>query len=250
MKRKLAIGAALVAVLAATAGTYAWASAGAAATQTINACVDREGQLRLVAIAGACRRNETPVSWDTVGPAGPAGLDGKQGIAGRDGLTGAQGPAGASASTPPDPNAAAGTLDIVGQKQGAFSQIALKGVSHEIVSPRDPSSGLPTGKRQHKPITIWKEMDKTTPLLLNALVSNENLTSVLIGLLRNGVQVATVKLTNASLASYVTHGMTETFAFTYQQITWTWVDGGISAQDDWEAPVAREARQQRTWPGV
>lgn len=24
----------------------------------------------------------------------------------------------------------------------------------EVVSPRDPASGLPTGKRQHKPITV------------------------------------------------------------------------------------------------
>jgi hypothetical protein len=27
------------------------------------------------------------------------------------------------------------------------------GGAHEIVSPRDPASGLPTGKRMHKPLT-------------------------------------------------------------------------------------------------
>ena len=91
MKRKLAIGAALVAVLAATAGTYAWASAGAAATQTINACLDRDGQLRLVAIADACKKNETPLSWNTVGPTGPPGADGKTGAAGKDGRDGQPG---------------------------------------------------------------------------------------------------------------------------------------------------------------
>ena len=26
--------------------------------------------------------------------------------------------------------------------------------------------------------------------------------------------------------------------FTYQKIEWTWVDGGITASDDWEAPVS------------
>jgi type VI secretion system secreted protein Hcp len=26
-------------------------------------------------------------------------------------------------------------------------------------------------------------------------------------------------------------------AFTYQKIEWTWVDGGITAMDDWESPV-------------
>lgn len=33
----------------------------------------------------------------------------------------------------------------------------------EIVSPRDAASGLPTGKRQHKPFVITKELDKSSP---------------------------------------------------------------------------------------
>ena len=28
----------------------------------------------------------------------------------------------------------------------------------------------------------------------------------------------------------------EEISFTYQSIEWTWVDGGITAKDDWEAP--------------
>ena len=39
----------------------------------------------------------------------------------------------------------------------------------DIVSPRDPASGLPTGKRMHKPITITKEIDKSSPLLSTKL---------------------------------------------------------------------------------
>jgi len=35
----------------------------------------------------------------------------------------------------------------------------------EIVSPRDAASGLPTGKRQHKPFVITKELDKSSPIL-------------------------------------------------------------------------------------
>lgn len=34
-----------------------------------------------------------------------------------------------------------------------------------IVSPRDAASGLPTGKRQHKPFVITKELDKSSPVL-------------------------------------------------------------------------------------
>jgi len=35
----------------------------------------------------------------------------------------------------------------------------------EIVSPRDAASGLPTGKRQHKPFVITTELDKSSPVL-------------------------------------------------------------------------------------
>jgi type VI secretion system secreted protein Hcp len=131
-------------------------------------------------------------------------------------------------------------LSVTGQKQGVFSsrKIAVIAVSHEIVSPRDPASGLPTGKRQHKPFTITIQYGPTTPKFINALVSNENLTSVLIGLLRNGSVVATTKLTNASVSDYVETDQSVQLSFTYQKITWTWVDGGITASDDWEAPVS------------
>jgi type VI secretion system secreted protein Hcp len=222
MKRRILIGAAFVAVLAAAGTTYALAASGASTTQTINACVNHQGDMRLVAVAGACLDNETPLSWNTVGPAGAQGAQGVQGASGQ------PGPAGPQGEPPPDPDAVAATVMATGAKQGPFSNtpINVTAVSHEIVSPRDPASGLPTGKRQHA----------STPLFLNALVHNETLTSVLIGLLRNGSQAATIKLTNASVSNYVQHGGYVTISFTYQKIEWTWVDGGITASDDWEAP--------------
>ena len=59
----------------------------------------------------------------------------------------------------------------------------------------------------------------------------------------------TVKLTNANIASIafrmannkhpdlMKFELYEEIAFTYQKIIWTWNDGGITAEDDWEAPV-------------
>jgi len=219
MKRRLLIGAALAAALATGLGTYAWAAS--SETQTINACAGPDGKLRLVAVAGSCKAGEDAVSWNTTGPQGPPGRDGRD-----------------AAGGPSDPNAVAGTVAITAQKQGDLGTINVTGVSHEIISPRDAASGLPTGKRQHKPFVITKELDKSTPLLLNALVSNENLSAVTFTYLRDGKPVATVKLTNASLASYDSHGESETWSFTYQKITWTWLDGGVTAQDDWESPVS------------
>jgi hypothetical protein len=63
---------------------------------------DNEQTLRLIdtSSGGTCRKNETMVSWNMLGPAGPAGAQGPAGPAGAQGLMGpagapgAQGPAG------------------------------------------------------------------------------------------------------------------------------------------------------------
>ena len=164
-----------------------------------------------------------------------------QGVTGRDGRDGQTGPAGPPGASAANPDATNATITATGHSQGAFSQtpIPVTAISHEIVSPRDPASGLPTGKRQHKPISVTMEWGASTPLFLNALANNENLTSVLIGLLRDGKQVATITLTNASVAQFDQHGDSVTIAMTYQKIEWTWVDGSVTAQDDWEAPQVR-----------
>jgi type VI secretion system secreted protein Hcp len=152
--------------------------------------------------------------------------------------------------------------DIKGSvtQKGKQGSILVTGAIHEVLSPRDPASGLPTGKRLHKPFVVHKPVDRSTPLLYAALVNNENLTlwelrfwrpkssgSYGVGVEQNHY---TVKLTNAAIAS-IRFVMPSTLdpsnagipeyeevSFTYQKIEWTWTDGGITAMDDWEAPVA------------
>ena len=159
-------------------------------------------------------------------------------------------------------------LNLKGQRQGEIKgsvtqkgregKIAVIAVSHEIISPRDPASGLPTGKRMHKPFVVTKELDKSSPLLYNALVNNENIPDWQLQFWTpqikattgsgNEVQHYTVKLTNANVASIafrmannkhpelMKFAEYEEIAFTYQKIEWTWNDGGITAGDDWESP--------------
>lgn len=50
----------------------------------------------------------------------------------------------------------------------------------ETSSPRDAASGMATGKRQHKPITITKPIDKASPKLAKALANSIPLTNVQI----------------------------------------------------------------------
>ena len=154
-------------------------------------------------------------------------------------------------------------LTLTGKKQGKITggvtqkgregSIAVYSYNHSIVSPRDAASGLPTGKRQHRPILITKEIDKSTPLLFSALVNNETLTEVSIKFyapLPTGIekQIYTIKLTNATISSIVQDmelnktdpgiklPVLEEINFTYQKIQITWEDGGITAGDDWETP--------------
>jgi type VI secretion system secreted protein Hcp len=161
-------------------------------------------------------------------------------------------------------------LKLKGQKQGEIkgsvtqkgreNKIMVIAVSHEIVSPRDQASGLPTGKRMHKPLVITKELDKASPLLYNVLVNNENIqewelqfwTPQLKAATGTGseVQHYTISLKNSNIASIsfrmannkhpdlMKFAEYEEVAFTYEKITWTWNDGGIMAEDSWEAPNA------------
>ncbi|HEY4379140.1 MAG TPA: type VI secretion system tube protein TssD [Acidobacteriaceae bacterium] len=155
-------------------------------------------------------------------------------------------------------------LTVAGQKQGQITGgVTIKGregnievhaFSETVLSPRDASTGLPTGKRQHTPVMIVKAIDRSSPLLLNALVNNENLTTWVLKFFGNDasgkvLQIYSITLTNASIAS-ITQSLPDTsiaanaslplreeITFTYQKIQWTWMDGAITAQDDWQAPV-------------
>jgi hypothetical protein len=119
MRRKLAIAVAAAALIVGGAATYAFAVQ-SSTTQTINACAGGEGKLRIVAAASDCKANETPLSWNTVGPTGATGAmgatgpSGPQGEAGRDGRDGATGPQGPAGSSAPNSDAVVATVSVHG----------------------------------------------------------------------------------------------------------------------------------------
>ena len=59
--------------------------------------------------------------------------------------------------------------------------------SYGVVSPRDVSTGQPSGKRQHKPIVITREPGAASPQFFTALLTNEVLKPVVIKFLRANV---------------------------------------------------------------
>lgn len=149
------------------------------------------------------------------------------------------------------------TEDSVGNiyQEGHEDEALVQAFSHEIIIPRDPQSGQPTGQRVHKPLMITKVYDKSSPLIFNALTSGERLSECTIKWYRTssaGVQehYFTVKLEDAVIVdvkaympncqdpnmSHFTH--LEDVYMTYRKIIWTHEVAGTSGSDDWRAPIS------------
>ena len=146
---------------------------------------------------------------------------------------------------------------VVGTKQGKFqadptahgeaTQILVYALTEELNVPFDPASGQVTGRRQHSPVTIVKELDKSSPQFFAAAVTNETLRTVTCTLYRSagGAMHAYYKivLTNASIVEIKDSGdgvngsaqgdERERISFAYQKIELTDLDSSVTAIDDW-----------------
>ena len=137
-------------------------------------------------------------------------------------------------------------------KKGRIGSIAVIACDHQVVSPRDMQSGLPTGQRQNHPLVITKEVDAASPLLWNILCTNENISEWELRFWQPApggtkTQYFTIILSNANIAGMrltmpdnkakdsASLNEREVITFTYQKIEWRYEDGAITAGDDWEA---------------
>jgi type VI secretion system secreted protein Hcp len=151
-------------------------------------------------------------------------------------------------------------VTIKGTAQGTFKgqgtgrnadKIPGVAFSYGVETPIDDMTGLPTGKRQHKPVVITKEWGAASPQLYQATVTNEVLKSVLcefVNVNPAGVEqlAFTIELTNATVVEFdgsvqfgeaggpvVDTRELETISFVFQKITITSVAGDTTAVDDW-----------------
>jgi type VI secretion system secreted protein Hcp len=137
---------------------------------------------------------------------------------------------------------------VVGAKQGAIKSDVVRpgtpaGAIHltSVVKETPAATGATSGKRQHSVITITKEIDKASPLLAQALNSNETMKTVQIVFAGSGAGAGKVaqkiELTNATILSIRKAGNTEEIKLTYESIEVTYTNGGKTAMDDWNAPI-------------
>ena len=151
----------------------------------------------------------------------------------------------------------ASTEDSVGNIWQADHQdeVLVQAFKHNVTIPKDPQSGQPTGQRAHKPVTVTKIFDKSSPLLYAALCTGEVLSKVEIKWYRTstaGTQehYYTITLEDAvcvDIEGYMpncqdpanaafTH--LEDVSFSYRKIDWTHEVASTSGSDDWRAPVS------------
>lgn len=139
-------------------------------------------------------------------------------------------------------------------QRGREYQHSLLAYSHEIVTPRDAASGLPSGKRQHQPFRIVKLINQGSPRLMTAMTSNELLSTVVVDVWSPTATGAETKmlsytLTNARIVSLrpwmpnrsdaaaVNYPPAEEIAFVYESIKVTFHNGGIESVDGWNGSL-------------
>jgi type VI secretion system secreted protein Hcp len=143
-----------------------------------------------------------------------------------------------------------GALNGSVTEQGFQDHIAVVAVNHGIVSWM--RTGAPKG---HQPLVITKPLDKSSPLLYQALSLREYMSEwELQQLAPTGGKPQkqfTIKLTDARIAAihYVMPNNRypdlsklaeyEEIAFMYKRIEWTWVQGNIQASDSVDYDDAR-----------
>ena len=147
------------------------------------------------------------------------------------------------------------TADSVGNiwQQGHEDEILVEAFKHTVMVPTDPQSGQPTGQRVHRPLTITKVYDKSSPLLYQALTSGERLPKVVIKWYRTTLEGQlehyfsheledavivdiTAKMPNCQDPSQAHFTHLEDVTFTYRKITWTHQKASTAGSDDWRAP--------------
>src|SRR5436190_16956001 len=165
--------------------------------------------------------------------------------------------------------------DVV--QKGREGLIAGIQFHHEIASPRDPASGMATGKRQHKPIMFVTEVGRAHPMLLNALMTNEPLPEVVFTFYKPQIRAATgvgsevlymtITLKNANISKMTTispnnknpelmrYAAYDEVELTYQSITVTNNETGATADDSQmmksEAPpIGRAANRAAMQPSA
>jgi type VI secretion system secreted protein Hcp len=142
--------------------------------------------------------------------------------------------------------------DVLGESTVASMgrEGSIEGFKFEhMVQIHREASGMATGERSYGPITITKRIDKSSPILHQALCYNDELEVTFkfyrpdiggagteehfytIGLRRG--RISAIKTINADPFEDRSPPMMEEVSFVFGEISWTYESGGIVFIDEW-----------------
>jgi type VI secretion system secreted protein Hcp len=149
----------------------------------------------------------------------------------------------------------ANTADSIGNayQESHTNEVTVLAFDTNVVIPRDPQSGQPTGLRVHKPAQLRVAFSKASPMLWQALAAGETL-QIAVSFYRTAMtgqqeKYFTISYTDCLLVEgrgYVPDVIDEKFKnyphmeawdFTYRKVDWTHEKAGTSGSDDWRAPM-------------
>ena len=138
---------------------------------------------------------------------------------------------------------------------GHEKKVKVEGLQTEVALPLSPDTGLPTGRRQHRPLKLIKMLDKASPKLFQAMVTGETLTKATFEYYRISPRGTmeryyTLSFRNLVVTSYKTFmdgmdwtafvnigpGHMEEVSMMFEHVTVTHDFDGIVAEDDVVAP--------------
>jgi type VI secretion system secreted protein Hcp len=152
-----------------------------------------------------------------------------------------------------DISSGASSADSIGTLSKASQENAIQVQEFEMVVtvPKDPQSGQPTGQRVHKGARFVKVFDKSSPLLLQAIATGEQLTKVTAKFFRTAPtgeqeEYYTIELEEAVLTDYrpyfplaldannasISH--MEEITMSYKKINVTHEIAGTQGGDSWD----------------
>lgn len=141
---------------------------------------------------------------------------------------------------------------------GREGTIEVMNSSYGVRQPIDSNTGSMTGCRQHSPVTIHKQLDKTSPFFAIAVCEQKRFQKAVIkyyeiveagieeeiyNITLEGVVVSSVNFTHVYYPGSSTPNMHEVVGLRFRGIEWNYIRGNIKYDDAWMKPASKEQQK-------
>lgn len=141
---------------------------------------------------------------------------------------------------------------------GREGAIEVMNSSYGVRQPVDSNTGSMTGCRQHSPVVIHKQLDKTSPYFAIAVCEQKRLQKAVLkyyeimeagieseiyNITLEGVVVSSVDFTHVYYPGSSSPNMHEVVGLRFRGIEWNYVRGNIKYDDAWMKPAKNEKQK-------